>query len=265
MTRREFNNKRVLLTGAASGIGKACTAQLTREGARVVAVDVDESGLRALSEEVGGELSTFVADLSQLGPAEEMVAVAVARLGGLDILLNNAGIGSFGRAVDTDPETWRRVHAIDLDAVFYACRKALPHLIESKGNIVNTASISGLGGDYGFTAYNSAKAGVINLTRNLAVDYARDGVRVNSVCPGYVLTALTSQMPPPIAQAFTESVPMGRGAQPEEIAEAICFLASDRASFITGHALVVDGGKTAETGQPNNMAVMQKALAGAGQ
>ncbi len=256
---QELAGRRALVTGAASGIGKACVELLVRSGARVLAVDQNGDGLDALRADLGEGVETFVADLSLQEPAERMIAVAVERFGGLDILINNAGIGSFGRATDTDPAMWRLVHAIDLDAVFYACRKALPHLVATRGAIVNVASISGLGGDYGFTAYNSAKAGVINLTRNMAVDYARDGVRVNSVCPGYIRTSLTAQMPGPIADAFAAGVPMGRGGQPEEIAEAIVFLASDRASFITGHALVVDGGKMAETGQPNSMAILRGA------
>ena len=256
MNGAEFDGKRVLITGAASGIGKACAKMLVARGARLLAVDVNAENLAALAEELGDAVSTFVADLSKQEPAEQMIAEAVERMGGLDILINNAGIGSFGRVTETDPDMWRLVHAIDLDAVFYACRKAMPHLVESKGNIVNVASISGLGGDYGFTAYNSAKAGVINLSKNMAIDFAREGVRVNAICPGYVLTSLTAQMPEKIAAAFAAGVPLGRGAQPEEIAEGICFLASDRASFITGHVLTVDGGKMAETGQPNGMAIM---------
>ncbi len=262
MSKREFEGKRVLVTGAASGIGRSCVELLAARGARVLAVDLDKAGLDALSGEFGDAVESFVADLSEREPAEAMVSEAIERFRGLDILINCAGIGSFGRVTETDPAVWRQVHAIDLDAVFFACRKAMPHLVESKGNVVNVASISGLGGDYGFTAYNSAKAGVINLTRNMAVDFAREGVRVNAICPGYVLTALTAQMPPPIAEAFAAGVPIGRGAQPDEIAEAILFLASDRASFITGHVLVADGGCTAATGQPNGMEIMMQAQTG---
>ena len=259
MAAGEFSGKRVLVTGAASGIGRSCAQLLVERGARLLAVDLDQSGLDSLSGELGGSVVTFGADLSEQEPAEEMIDEAVSKLGGLDVLINCAGIGSFGRVTETDPAMWRKVHAIDLDAVFFACRKAMPHLVESQGNVVNVASISGLGGDYAFTAYNSAKAGVINLTRNMAVDFAKDGVRVNAICPGYVLTPLTSQMPAPIAEAFAAGVPIGRGAQPDEIAEAILFLASDRASFVTGHVMVADGGRTAATGQPNGMEIMMRA------
>ena len=224
MSKREFEGKRVLVTGAASGIGRACANMVVARGARLLAVDVDPDGLDSLAGELGDSVIRFAADLSQREPAEAMVDAAIETFGGLDILINCAGIGSFGRVTDTDPETWRKVHAIDLDAVFFACRKAMPHLVESKGNVVNVASISGLGGDHGFTAYNSAKAGVINLTRNMAVDFAREGVRVNAICPGYVLTALTAQMPPPIAEAFAQGVPMGRGAQPKKSPRGYYFL-----------------------------------------
>ena len=255
----EFAGRRIIVTGAASGIGEALSRQLLAADATVFAVDRDEEGLGKLAADAGGSCVTHMADLSEQEAVESMVEAGVASMGGLDCLVNNAGIGSFSRAGDLDPAQWRLVHAIDLDAVFYAVRKAIPHLIESRGNIVNTASLSGLGADYGFAAYNSAKAGVIGLTRNLAVDYARDGVRVNAVCPGYIKTALTGMMTGPLEEAMIAEIPMERAGRPEEIAEAIAFLASDRASFITGEALVVDGGINARTGQPDLLRVMTRA------
>jgi meso-butanediol dehydrogenase/(S,S)-butanediol dehydrogenase/diacetyl reductase len=140
-----------------------------------------------------------------------------------------------------------------LDSVFWACRAALPALKEGRGAIVNTASISGLSGDYGFAAYNSAKGAVVNLTRNLAIDHARDGVRVNAVCPGLTATPLTLKFTgrQDIMAEYDRRIPLRRPGRPEEMAAAIAFLASDDASYVTGHCLVVDGGLTAATGQPN--------------
>ena len=259
----EFEGKRAVVTGAASGIGAAVTRLLVRAGARVVAADIAQSKLEALAEELGASVMPHLVDLSLRPGVEAMVQAAVEAFGGLDILVNNAGIGAFARAGDLDPEIWRKVLAIDLDAVFYASRIALPHLIESQGNIVCTASISGMGADFGFTAYNAAKAGVLALVRNMAIDYAARGVRVNAVSPGFTLTALTEQMPPPFREAYADNVPMKRAGTPEEIAEAIVFLASGRASYITGQNLTVDGGLTAWTGQPNTYDLIHQMTAGA--
>ena len=251
-----FSGKRVILTGAASGIGAMTARLFVREGARLFGVDRDADGLATLQRELGADFLTHTADLAVQDEVEGMVCAGVEALGGLDCLINNAGIGALARATDLDPALWRQVHAIDLDAVFYAARIALPHLIESKGVIVNTASLSGLGADYRFTAYNSAKAAVIGLTRNLAVDYAGDGVRVNAVAPGYILTPLTGMMTEAVDAAMTAEIPLGRAGRPEEIADAIAFLASDRASFITGETLTIDGGINARSGQPDIVAVM---------
>jgi meso-butanediol dehydrogenase/(S,S)-butanediol dehydrogenase/diacetyl reductase len=247
----EFQGKLALVTGAASGIGAAVTRLFVQRGARVVAVDLDRGKLDALAAELGAAVIPHAADLSDRAQTEAMVAAAIKALGGLDILINNAGIGSLARATDLDPEEWRKVMAVDLDAVFLASRAALPALIARRGNIVSTASISGMGGDYGFTVYNAAKAGVIGLTRAMAVDYAAEGVRVNAVSPGYTLTPMTAPSRAEVRAAFIDGIPMRRGAAPEEIAEVIAFLASDRASYVTGQNIAVDGGLTAHTGQPD--------------
>ena len=258
----KFQDKRVLVTGAASGIGHEAARLFVEAGARVVAADITREGLDALASTLGDAIIPHVVDLSQQHECEAMIATAVAALGGLDVLINNAGIGSFGRATDLEPTEWRRVMAVNLDAVFYSCRTALPHLIDSKGNIVCTASVSGVGADYGIAAYNSAKAGLLGLMRNLAVDYAAMGVRVNAVSPGFTETRMTSLAPPPVRAAFEASVPMKRAGRAEEIADAILVLASDRASYITGQNLVVDGGLLATTGQPNNFEIIAKMMAG---
>lgn len=249
----EFAGKRALVTGAGSGIGAAAVRLLVARGAQVVASDINAAAVDLLVDELGAAVVPDVGDVADAAQVAATVARAVEG-GGLDIVLANAGIGSLAKATDLDPAEWRRVMAIDLDSAFFLARAALPHLIPRKGAIVLTASISGVGGDYGFTAYNTAKAGLIGLTRNLALDYAADGVRVNAVSPGYTLTPLTAGMGDALGAEFAGRVPMRRGAAPEEIAEAILFLASARASYITGHNLVVDGGITVHTGQPDPIA-----------
>lgn len=254
----DLDGKRVLLTGAASGIGASTAKLMIEQGAKLFAVDLNAEALQSLRSKLGSSCLTHVADLGQQGEVEDMVSAAVDQLEGLDILLNNAGVASLGATADVQPAEWRRVLAIDLDAVFYASRVALPELIKSKGCIVNTGSISGLGGDYRIAAYNTAKAALVGLTRSMAVDYGIHGVRVNAVCPGYIETPLTAVMPPPARTAMTNEIPLNRAGRPEEIAEVILFLASDRASFVTGHLLVADGGITARTSQPDLARALSK-------
>lgn len=246
-----FKDKVAFITGGGSGIGAASARLLAREGARVVLVDLSGDAAAAVAAEAGG--TAIQADVAHRAEIEHAVADTVAAHGRIDILFNNAGIGSFGKTPDLDVETWERVIAIDLNAVFYACRAAIPHMPRPGGVIVNTASISGLGGDYGFTAYNAAKAGVINYTRSLAVDHAREGIRANALCPGLIETPLTanSAMLPGLDEHWRDVIPMGRAGTPEEMAEVVAFLASDAASYITGAMIAADGGQTAWTGQPN--------------
>lgn len=246
-----FTDKIAVITGGGSGIGAATAKLLAREGAIVVVVDLVLEAAQAVAAKIGG--LAIAADVADRHAVEAFVAQTVAAHGQIDILVNNAGIGCFGRTPDLAPDTWERVIAIDLNAVFYACRAAIPHMTGRSTAIINTASISGLAGDYGFTAYNAAKAGVINYTRSLAIDHAREGIRVNALCPGLIATPLTAGATtmPGLEADWHETIPIGRPGTAEEMAEVIGFLASDAASYVTGSIIVADGGQSAWTGQPN--------------
>lgn len=253
---KRFADEVVMITGAASGIGAATARRFADEGAHLALCDLNGDGLDqlvgSLSHE-GQQIEREALDVSESAQIEQFIATTVSRLGRLDVLVNNAGISQFGHVTELTNEQWRKVMAVDLDAIFYASRAALPHLISSKGSIVNTCSISGLFGDYGLAAYNTAKGAVANLTRNMAIDHAPDGVRVNAVNPGGVKTPLTRVLSEDAGfqEEYRKLIPMGRMAEPHEIAGAIAFLASEDASYITGINLVIDGGVTAATGQPN--------------
>jgi len=251
-----FADKVVLITGAASGIGAATARRFAREGARVMLGDINTDGLETVVEEIGGDkVASQRVDVSDLAQVEAFTQSAVDRFGRLDVVFNNAGTGAFGRTPDLAPEAWQTIIAVDLHSVFYGCRSAIPHLRKTGGGvIINTASISGIRGDYGLAAYNAAKGGVINYTRTVAIDHARENIRVNAVCPGPIETALTMpifQAFPDINDEYAKLIPMGRVGRPEEIAGVVAFLASDDASYITGATIVIDGGVTAATGQPN--------------
>ena len=180
------------------------------------------------------------------------MAAAVGRFGRLDVLVNNAGVAPTGPFLEASVEDWRKVMAIDVDGVFYCIRAALPHLLTAKGSIVNVSSVSGLGGDWNMSFYNAAKGAVTNLTRSLALELGDKGVRVNAVNPSLTFTDLTQDMKDDdgLMAKFADRIPMGRGAEPEEIADVIAFLASHDARFVTGVNLPVDGGLSASNGQP---------------
>ncbi len=242
------------MTGAASGIGAATARKLHDEGARLLLGDVDEARLDVVAKQLDADrVGTFCVDVAELEQVEAFTEAAIARFGRLDIVFNNAGIGAYGRTPDLTPEAWHRTIAVDLDSIFFGCRAAIPYLRAAGGGaIVNTASISGLGGDAGLAAYNAAKGGVVNYTRTLAIDHARDGIRVNAVCPGLIETNLSRGLisHQQLMDAYRERIPMGRAGRAEEVASVVCFLASDEASYVTGTTLVVDGGIMAGTGQP---------------
>ena len=248
-----FTGKVVIVTGAGSGIGAATARRFSRDGFAVVLVGRTASKLQAVADGLDAARTVVhVADVSDQAAAEALVATTISAFGHLDVLVNNAGIAKMGPFLDMAVDDWRKVMAIDVDGVFYCIRAALPQLLETKGNIVNVSSVSGIGGDWNMSAYNAAKGAVTNLTRSLALELGSKGVRVNAVNPSLTFTEMTDGMKDneALMAKFAERIPLGRGAQPEEVADVIAFLAGHDARFVTGVNLPVDGGLSASNGQP---------------
>lgn len=248
-----FHGKVVIVTGAASGIGEATARRFVTEGAKVALVDRDKASLEKVARSLPADQAMAqAADVSDSSAIDEMVAAVVDRFGRLDVIVNNAGVHEGGDPASITNEKWRTVMSTDVDGVFYGCRAALPHLEKTKGSIVNTASVSGTGGDWGMSPYNAAMGAVVNLTRALALDLGKKGIRVNAVCPSLTRTGMTEDMmdDKKLLAKFAERIPLGRVCEPEEVAAVIAFLASDDASFITGANVAVDGGVSASNGQP---------------
>lgn len=248
-----FANTVVLVTGAASGIGAAVARRFDREGATLVLADQNAKGLHEVAGSLSGsEVLVHVADLSNVDACKGLVAAAVKRFGRLDVLVNNAGKDHLGKVDEGDIADFSTVIETDLYGVFYMTRFALPHLRKSRGCIVNVSSVSGLGGDWNHSFYCAAKGAVTNFTRAMALDEAKNGVRVNAVNPSLVYTPFTAGMQdqPALVAKFEERIPMGRGAEPDDISGVVAFLASEDAHFVTGVNLPVDGGLSASNGQP---------------
>ncbi len=246
-----FADKVVVVTGAASGIGAATAIRFAREGAKLVLVDIKD--LSDTSAKLSGkDFLAHSADVSDEKAVDGMVTAAVERFGKLNVLVNNAGVYAGGDPAKISTEDWRKVIATDLDGVFFGCRAAIPHLEKTGGSIINTASVSGTGGDWNTLPYNAAKGGVVNFTRALAMDLGKRGIRVNAVCPSLTRTDMTADMfkDEEMLKQFNERIPLGRPCEPEEVAGVIAFLASSDASFITGAMIAVDGGVSASNGQP---------------
>jgi meso-butanediol dehydrogenase / (S,S)-butanediol dehydrogenase / diacetyl reductase len=253
MISMRFEGKIVMVTGAGHGIGRATARRFAREGGEVVVVDINENGAAetvGLIAEDGGAAQAIAADVSDEQAVADLGSRIATDHGRVDVLHNNAGRLRGGSVTELSVDEWDLTFAVNVRSMFLVSRAVIPLMRPNGGAIVNTASTSGLVGEMGIPAYNSSKGAVVNLTRQLAADYTREGIRVNCVCPGWIPTGFNDPVLADMSDAEVEAmvkatVPMGRQGTPDEIAAAVTFLASNDATYITGHALVVDGGLTA--------------------
>lgn len=247
----EFNQKVAMVTGGASGIGEAVSFKLANEGASVLVVDLNEEGAKRVADQInsnGGKALAFAADVTDPEQVKACVEAAVSEFGALHLGFNNAGIsGPLGPLTEIDLGEYRRLMEINLDSVFYGMYHQIPAIIAAGGgSIVNTSSILGLVGDPGAVPYVGAKHGVSGLTKAAALSYADQGVRINSVHPGYIDTPLLKNLSEEWYAGLVAKHPIGRLGKADEVAELVTFLLSDRASFITGSQHAVDGGYTTQ-------------------
>jgi meso-butanediol dehydrogenase/(S,S)-butanediol dehydrogenase/diacetyl reductase len=256
---KRFKDKAVIVTGAGSGIGAATAKRFLNEDASVVLNGRRRNKLEAVASDFDtARVLIHDGDVSDENYLQTMVDATVRKFGRIDVLVNNAGILAFGPFLKPSAEDWRDVMRINLDGVFFAIRAALPHLLETKGSIVNVSSIAGLGGDWYASIYNASKGAVSNLTRSLALELGIQGVRVNAVNPGLTFTEMTKPLEQStvLMEKYLERIPLGRGARSDEVASVIAFLASEDAAFVNGVNLPVDGGVTASNGGPNPTAAL---------
>lgn len=244
-----LEGKNMIVTGGASGIGLATVRRCLREGANVVLSDMPQSEgaarARALDGQ-GGRCVFMACDVTSTEQVDRLVADTAAQLGSVDVVFSNAGIGGLSPAQDMPDADYLRIIDINLNGVFRVARAALRQMYaQGSGSLINCASILGTLGQSGTVAYSAAKGGVVNMTRTLAIEAAPRGVRVNSVGPGYIDTPLLKGLPPEMREALIKLHPIGRLGRDEEVANAVLFLASDEASFVTGAYLLVDGGYAA--------------------
>jgi len=255
-----FNDRVVLVTGSTTGIGEACALAFAQGGATVMVSGRDaERGHAVVAriEGAGGRADFTVADLREQGAADRLVSATVARLGGLDIVVNNAGILYTANSLETSDAVWLDTMAVNVNALFFVSRAAVRHMRAAGrgGAIVNIASEWGLNGEPNHVAYCASKGAVLQITRCMALDHARDNIRVNAVSPGEIHTRMVDDIlakrggdPAANLEALAAGIPMRRLAQPSEVARCVCFLASDQASYVTGANLSVDGGNDATAG-----------------
>jgi NAD(P)-dependent dehydrogenase (short-subunit alcohol dehydrogenase family) len=245
-----LRGKSTVVTGAAKGIGRATAELFAREGARLVITDVDEDGLSALLERLeasGTEVWAVTGDVSVPEDAKAMIGAAVERFGRIDVLVANAGVIPLNNIVDATPEDWDKVMAVDGRGMFLTCKYAVEAMLETGGgSIVCLSSISGLAGQKEQSTYGPAKFVASGITKHLAVEWADQGIRVNAVAPGTIQTEAVAELPEDYKEPMKQAHPIGRLGEPSEVANAILFLASDEASFITGAILAVDGGYLAQ-------------------
>ncbi|HET7270698.1 MAG TPA: SDR family NAD(P)-dependent oxidoreductase [Rubrobacter sp.] len=245
-----LRGKVAVVTGAAKGIGRATAELFAREGARLVVTDVDEAGLSQLVEKLAGsEVEAVVGDVSVVEDARRMIGMAVESFGRIDVLVANAGVIPLNNIVDATPEDWDHVMAVDGRGMFLTCKFAVEEMLdqaEPGGSIVCLSSISGLAGQAEQSTYGPAKFVASGITKHLAVEWAARGIRVNAVAPGTIATEAVADLPEEYKAPMKEAHPIGRLGEPSEVANAILFLASDEASFVTGAILPVDGGYLAQ-------------------
>jgi len=246
---QRFAGKVVVITGAASGIGRASAERIASEGGKLFLVDVQQQGLddtRKRCEELGAEVATQICDVSDPAATHAAIDAAVRRFGRIDSLCNIAGILHFDHTHELKLETWRRILAVNLDGTFFMCQAALPHLLASKGNVVNMSSTAALAGHPWTAAYSASKGGILALTYTLAIEYCAQGLRANAICPGSVTTPMHAAFKLPEGadpKLIRRIMPPDRSFRgPETVAAAVAFLASDDAAHVTGEEIRVDGG-----------------------
>jgi len=247
-----LGGKSAIVTGAAKGIGRATAELFAREGARLVVNDVDEAGLKDLEDRLGGEgaeVVSVVGDVSAVDDAKRIIGAAVESFGRVDVLVANAGVIPLNNIVDATPEDWDHVMAVDGRGMFLTCKFTVEAMLEQEnpgGSIVCLSSISGVAGQAQQSTYGPAKFVATGITKHLAVEWAARGIRVNAVAPGTITTEAVADLPEEYKAPMKEAHPIGRLGEPSEVANAILFLASDEASFVTGAILPVDGGYLAQ-------------------
>ncbi|MEW6468776.1 MAG: SDR family oxidoreductase [Bacteroidota bacterium] len=247
-----FEGKTAIVTGGSFGIGRAAAIAFARRGARVMIADwVEDNETMDLILKNGGEAAFFKCDISEEVNVRLMVEATLRKFGRLDLAFNNAGIeGQSAPTHECTNENWERTVNVNMKGIWLCMKYEIPHMLgQGKGAIVNNASIAGLVGFPGLPAYVASKHGVIGLTRNAALENAKNGIRVNAICPGVIRTPMVDRVTgknKEVEKRFEDMEPVGRLGEPEEVAEAVMWLCSDSASFVTGHALAVDGGWTAQ-------------------
>lgn len=249
-----MTNKTVIVTGAGTGIGAATAKAFAAEGYNVVLNGRRKDKLEGVAVEIGNNEAILICagDVSDSNDVKAMIEATFDCFGGIDVVVNNAGVATMGTLDTATMDDFKLLVDVNIKGVFDVSKQALPHLKKSKGNIVNVSSVSGIGGDWGLCLYDMSKGAVSNMTRAMALDLGREGLRVNAVAPSLTKTDMTDGVVNDEArlEKFKERIPLSRAAQPEEIADVIVFLGSDKARFVNGVVLPVDGGLSAANGQP---------------